>query len=212
MTKKLFIALFAITIATTVSAQQEEKNVITTWGVKAEANLSGFIVSGTSLVDSEMGFGGTGGGFVNIQLSEHFALQGELLYHFKSSQFDRQDIKGDYQYWGMEIPFYAVYLRELRNNGRIYAGIGPYAEFGFSAELKRNNEKIDLYEKDDATEVSAMNDFNSGFGVMLGYEFPCGIQLNVGYKISITNILDANSSSLTLLPNAVSIGVGYRFR
>lgn len=82
-----------------LNAQESNKkhlDVKATWGgIKAEANISNFFISGTSVIDSKMKLGFTGGGaFLNLEFSEHFALQGELIYHYKSSDFDREDLKG----------------------------------------------------------------------------------------------------------------------
>ncbi|MDR3339033.1 MAG: PorT family protein [Candidatus Symbiothrix sp.] len=191
-----------------VNAQNDIPNAAKiTGGLKAETNLSNFILSGMSDAKSKMNFGATFGGFLNLDVSKYFAIQGELLYHYKSSDLVRNGIKSEYQYWGIEIPIYAMFQWKTNENRRAYIGIGPYTEFGFSAKMRRDGETIDLYEKD----KSAMLDSNSGFGVIVGYEFARRIQINAGYKISITNILDGNSSSVTLLPAAISLGIGYRF-
>ncbi|MDR2955244.1 MAG: PorT family protein [Prevotella sp.] len=214
MKKIIFILILATTFCSILVAQEKDKylDIKVTWGVKAEVNISGFFVSGMSEISSKMRTGGTGGGFINVELTKLFALQGEILWHYKSSDFIRQGNKGDFQYWGTEIPMYAMFRWNLKNDRRVYIGIGPYGEFGYSAKLKRAGKTIDLYEKDKATELSAMEDFNSGFGVTAGYEFANGLQINVGYKVSITNVLDANSSSIKMHPETVSIGLGYRFK
>lgn len=204
--KVVFMIFFIVIGLPCLNAQdqvREEEKV--TWGIKAEANMSNFLVSGLSGSESKMKLGFTAGGFLNYNITEHFALQGELIYHYKSSDFLYDGQNNVYQYWGMEIPIYAMIYQKLSHGGRIYAGVGPYAEFGFSAELKQDGKKRNLY--DDA----AMNDFNSGFGIIVGYELPSQFQINAGYKVSVTNILDTNSSSATFLPVAVSLGIGYRF-
>jgi hypothetical protein len=196
----------------TLKAQNENhKPAQISWGLKAEANYSGFLVSGTSIIESKVKPGGTFGGFFHVELSEYFALQGELQFHYKSSRMDRDGMKGDFRYWGMEIPAYIMYQKKFRNKTRLYTGVGPNAEFGFAAKLKRGTEKINPYEKDKSTDISAMKDSGAGFGFILGYEFVNGIQINTGYKISVTNILDANSSSFTLRPHSFNIGIGYHF-
>jgi hypothetical protein len=183
-----------------INAQNDEA---ITGGLKAESNLSNFILSGISDVKSKMNFGATFGGFLNLDVSNYFALQGELLYHYKSSDLVRNDIKNKYQYWGIEIPIYVMFQWKTNENRRAYIGIG----FGFSTKMRREGETIDLYEK----EEFAMFDSNFGFGIIIGYEFACRIQINTGYKISVTNILDDNSGSITLRPAAISLGIGYRF-
>jgi len=216
MKKKVIYSVIVFLFCVIHIHAQEDKqiNIKTTWGIKTEMNISGFFVSGTHMIDSKMKPGFSAGAFLNLEFTENFALQGDLLYHYKTSGFDRQDIKGKYRYWGMEIPVYAIYQWKLNKGNRFYMGVGPYAEFGFSANLKRGSQKIDLYEKEgnSESEISAMKDSNVGFGIMAGHEFPNGLQINIAYKVGVTNILDANSNSFSLLPSTISLGIGYRFR
>ncbi|MDR2385727.1 MAG: PorT family protein [Tannerella sp.] len=197
---------------TGASAQNEiQDKSLFAKGLKMESNFSNFILSGTSEVASRKGIGATFGGFLNLNVSKHFAVQGEVLYHYKSSGINRNGEKSKFQYWGMEIPVYAVYQWKFKNSSRLYAGLGPYTEFGFSAEIKRDNKWTDLYQKNDTSDIPIMFSSNSGFGLMAGYEFALGLQLNAGYKVSITNVLDAGSSAFSMFPKTLSLGVGYRF-
>jgi hypothetical protein len=95
--------------------------------------------------------------------------------------------------------------------GRAYIGLGPYGEFGLSATVTHEGEKIDLYEKDRTTDFSLMNDFNSGFGVIAGYEFACGIQVNATYRASVANVLEYDNSKRAMHPHALSFGIAYHF-
>lgn len=199
------IVLFSIGLSYAKAQQSHSSQVKTTWGLKAEANISNFYLSGIPDAKSKMNAGFAAGGFLNFDFTKHFALQGALLFNNKTSDFELNGQSGKYSYWGVEIPIYAVVKWDLPNQGRIYAGAGPYTEFGFSANLKNQDGKRDLYDH------AAMKDNNTGFGLMLGYEFPTGIQINAGYKVSVTNIIDANSSKATLLPSTLTLGVGYRF-
>jgi opacity protein-like surface antigen len=212
MKKKILTAIIiAGTGMANISAQNDfKKESLLTGGLKLEANLSNFILSGTS-VTAKKNLGVTFGGFLNLDISKHFALQGELIYHYKSSDLSRDDEKNKFQYLGMEIPMYAVYQWKFKNRARLYAGLGPYTEFGFSARVKKDGKWIDLYKKNEATDMSIMFDTNSGFGLMAGYEFASGLQMNIGYKVSITNVLDANSASFSMFPQTISLGIGYRF-
>ncbi|MCL1932373.1 MAG: PorT family protein [Candidatus Azobacteroides sp.] len=179
------------------------------FGLKGETDFSNFILVDANGFQSRIKTGASLGGFLQMELQEHFALQGDFLFHYKTSELNRENQKGDYQYFGNEIAIYGIGKWRL-DKGKIYVGIGPFSEFGFSSTLKRNSEKIDLYKKDEARDIPFMQDFNSGFGIMLGYEFQCGFQINAGYKISITNVLDPNSSSFSMFPNTLSFGIGYR--
>jgi hypothetical protein len=196
------------------SAQAETfKDVSITGGVKAEANLSGFILSGMPDVKSKMNIGATAGGFLNWSISEHFAIRGELLYHYKSSNFTRGEAESKYQYLGMEVPIYAVFQQTNSRDGHYYIGFGPYTEFGLSAKIHQNGKTIVLYKKngDETDGISALYDSNSGFGIIIGYEFACRLQVNTSYKLSITNVLNNADNSDVMLPVGISLGLGYRF-
>ena len=211
--RKLFFAIliFAATIKGIYAQNKNDGQVKTTWGIKTEFNSSGFIISKTSDVAGEMKIGASGGGFVNFEIAEHFALQGELMYHYRTSDINISGLHRDFRFWGMQIPIYAIYQWKFARECKFYAGLGPYAEFGFDAKLKWAGEKLDLYKKDVTTEVSTMKDSDVGFGIIIGYEFAKGIQVNVDYKIGVTNILDANISALKMFPHAAGLGIGYRF-
>lgn len=212
MKQKLIVMFLFIMCTIGAHAQKAGHDTKTTWGIKAETNLSGFFISETSAISSSMNVGVTAGWFVNFEFNDYWALQGNLLFHYKESALDRQNLPGKYTYWGSEIAIYAMFQRKFQRGDRIYVGLGPYSDFGFDARLKRGNEKIDLYKKDGASEVSAMQDFDSGFGILLGYEFRNGVQINAGYKVGVTNILDANSSEFKLIPHSVTLGIGFRFK
>ena len=210
--KKTLLTVTLIGTVFVMSAQDKpQKTVKTTGGVKIETNFSNFLVSGVSGAKSTIKTGTTLGGFLRWDATKCFFIQGELLFHYKTSDFVFNHVKSEFRYAGVEIPIYAVWNWRFKEDELFYVGIGPHSEFGFAAQMKRNGEKINLYEKDDETELSAMKDFNSGFGIIIGYEFAYGIQISACYKISITNVLDANSSEATVLPQAISLGVAYRF-
>ena len=179
-----------------------------TGGVKAEANTSNFILSDLEPMKSKLGMGASIGGFTKIDLSQNFAIQPELLLHFKSSTSEIGNSEDDFRYWGAEIPVYALGQWNC-GTGRLYAGVGPYAAVGFSA--KYDNSDFDLYEKIGTTDKTTLRRFDFGFGATFGYEFDNGIQINAGYKIGVLNAMDAGRDNASMLPQTVSLGLGYRF-
>ncbi|MDR0835532.1 MAG: PorT family protein [Tannerella sp.] len=212
--KKIILTavLFGLCLQPIRAQTKIEEAETLTWGLKAEANLSNFILSGLpDNAKSTMQAGASGGGILNVKISERFAVQGDLLFHFKSSVLDINGTKNDFHYWGEELAIYAMMQLIKCNSGRAYVGIGPYSEFGFSATNKVGGKTTDLYEKDEETGVSLMGTSNSGFGIMIGYEFNCGIQINAGYKASITDVLEKHNNKASLFPTAISLGIGYRF-
>lgn len=206
--RKLSILIFTLLLLgiVTVNAQElSHTHIRTTWGVNAEANLSNFYMSHIQNAKSTMNVGFTAGANVNIDFTKHFALRVGLGYNYKNSDYKYNGVNGEYQHWGMEIPVYAIAKWDLPNKGRIYCGGGPYTEFILSATVKKGGTTTNL------TKIAAFKESNNGFGIIVGYELPSGLQFNAGYKLSVTNILDENSSNGTLLPATISFGIGFRF-
>ncbi len=193
----LGFGLFQTTNAQTISV-----------GVKAEGNFSNFTLSDLDGVSSNMGAGASIGGFLNVQFHPNFALQPELFVHYKSSELEEPAFTNDYQYWGVELPIYAVGQMQL-GNGKGYIGIGPYVGFGISAKFKAGD--VDLYKKDSQTDKAAMNRFDFGGAAMIGYEFANKIQINASYKLGFIDILDAAKDQSSMFPQTINVGVGYRF-
>ncbi|HBG41588.1 MAG TPA: hypothetical protein DDZ96_09235 [Porphyromonadaceae bacterium] len=210
--KKIMLSLalmVGLGTATQVSAQKVDL------GVKADANMSNFILSDLDNVESNLGFGASLGGFAKINFTDHFALQPELLFHFKTSEIKNNPAGNsfeDYQYFGAEIPVYAVGQMNL-GSGTGYIGVGPYVGLGFDARYKSDNdnaEDLKLYKEYD-NKKSALQRFDFGAGIMIGYEFEAGIQINAGYKIGVIDALNAGKDDATMLPQTISLGLGYRF-
>lgn len=219
MKKKLFISAILIGLgmmnvqAQTMTHDKEKatQKIKLTGGAILEANLTNFIHSGIDKGSSDMKMGASIGGFLNLGLSSPFSIQGEMLFHYKTSYFNWNSHAGKYQYWGVEIPIYAMYSWNVRSNNQLYVGIGPYTNFGLGARFKEGGQKIDVYEKEENTGLPIMKDSDTGFGIKLGYELTSGLQFNVAYKVSVTNIIDANSSSVKMKPQTFAFGIAYRW-
>lgn len=176
-----------------------------------ETSMTGFIHSGFTDGNCSMKTGFSAGGFANLGISRHFSVQGELSFQHRHSEFRWKHSSGCYRYWGVEIPIYAMYRCTFANGGGVHVGIGPYTNFGLDAMFKTASGKMDLYEKDKDTGLPPMKDSDTGFGIKAGYEFLCGLQLNVSFKTSVTNIIDTNSSQVKMRPMTFGAGVAYRF-
>ena len=117
----------------------------------------------------------------------------------------------DYQYFGAEIPVYAVGQMNL-GTGKGYIGVGPYVGFGFDARHKADGmDDIKLYEEIGNTGEYIMQRWDVGAGIMLGYEFSNNLQINAGYKIGFLDGLGVGSDDATMLNQTISLGIGYRF-
>ena len=182
-------------------------------GLKLNANVSNFILNDIDYMKSKLGVGVTIGGFGTIQFRDNFAFQSEVLLHFKNSVLENESNGGemDFQYFGIEIPLYAVGQFDM-GNGKALIGIGPYAGFGIDARYKASGaDDIKLYDEIDNTNESSLQRWDIGAGLLVGYEFSNKLQINAGYKIGFIDALDAGKDNATMLNQAISLGLGYRF-
>ena len=178
-----------------------------TGGLKLEGNGTNFLLSDMSGTKSEIGFGGTFGGFVKIDLAKNFAIQEDILFSYSSSKLTQKGLEDTYEYFGVEVPIYFMGQWGLASGGRFYAGVGPYLGVGFQAKLKDSD--IDLYKKYDGNDPF-MKRINFGGAAQIGYELPNGLQFNASYRIG-ANALDAGKDDSKMNPQTVLLGVGYRF-
>ena len=176
-------------------------------GLKLESNGTNFLLSDMPDAKSELGFGGTFGGFIKIDLSENFAIQEDILFSYSSSKLKQNRIEDTYEYFGIEVPIYFMGQWKTASGGRFYGGAGPYFGIGIQAKLKDSD--IDLYKKQDGNEPF-LKRVNFGAATQVGYELPNGLLFNASYKIGL-NALDAGKDDSKMLPQTVSLGLGYRF-
>jgi hypothetical protein len=176
-------------------------------GLKLEGNGTNFLLSDMSDTKSEIGFGGTFGGFIKIDLSENFAIQEDILFSYSSSKLKQNRVEDTYEYFGMEVPIYFMGQWKTASGGRFYGGVGPYFGVGFQAKLKDSD--IDLYKKQDGNDPF-LKRINFGGAAQMGYELSNGLQFNASYRIG-ANTLDAGKDDSKMLPQTISLGLGYKF-
>lgn len=215
--KMIVCLLFAASFASASVAQdvggdkKGEQKIKFTGGPIVEMNASGFIHLGIAGGRSEMEIGANVGGFLDMGIADWFSVQCGMVFQYKTSRQSWRQESGRFEYVGVEVPVYAMFHVPLRGGGRFSVGVGPYTDFGFSASYKVGGHSLDVYEKNDATGLPAMKDNDTGFGFKLGYEFNSGLQVNATYRVSVTNVIDANSNKAKMYPQAMSVGVAYRF-
>ena len=206
-TKIFLFALCALLASPQVNAQT---NV--SFGIKAELNWPKVALDDShNIFNSTTITSGLGiGGFAKIDFGEYFAIQPELFLLCQSFPETKyiymdQDLHTtrnetiSHGAWGIEIPVYAVGQLPLKNGDRIYLGFGPYYGLSFGSEHIVNND----------TEKNAIHREDFGLAIMGGYEFPFGLQINVGYKYQLTH-RHVNYKHTTI-NGAISVGAGYRF-
>lgn len=197
--------LMTVALMMGLSATQINAQTVT-GGIKVEGNMSNFILKDID-AESKIGFGVTAGGYGKIEFSENFALQPEVLLHFKNSEMENEMTNNtvDFQYFGVEVPIYAVGYTKL-GNGKGFLGVGPYMGFGIDAIYKSDGASdVDLYED------NIMQRWDLGAGATLGYEFENKLKISAGYKMGFINALDEDESDASMLNQTISVGLGYRF-
>jgi len=181
-------------------------------GIKVDANMSNFILSDMNGMKSKMGFGVTAGGYTKFEFGENFALQPEILLHFKNSKMEVKSTgnETDFQYFGVELPVYAVGQFNL-GSGKAFIGAGPYLGLGIDARYKaKGMDDVKLY-KEYNGQKSEMQRWDVGAGAMLGYELSNRMQVTATYKIGFIDALNANKDNASMLNQTISLGLGYRF-
>ena len=176
------------------------------FGVKGEANMTSFDLDSDAVYSgSKWGVGGSAGGFMKYDFGNWFALQADLMFRYRTADLESKATgsTSGFRSYHFELPLFAIFQLEV-GNGKLYAGIGPYAGYGLSAKTG----STDMYKKD-AAGSRPMRPFNYGAAAMLGYEFAKHWQVNASYlsEYGIGSIGDITSSR----GHTLSIGLGYRF-
>ena len=179
-------------------------------GIKVNVGPSNFVIRDMPDYRSQMGFSMLAGGFLKLE-TRSFALQYELLIHYRSSQMQDTIVqtKTNYQYWGLELPIYIMGQIHTKA-GKIFIGAGPYVGFGIDA--KQDPKNVNLYRKDNTTGKAIMQRWDFGLGTMLGFEFNNGISINIGcYQGGLINVLSAEKNNRNMKNQAINFGIGYKF-
>jgi len=202
--KKMFLLGLSILMTTGLVIVNAQTPI--NYGVKAEANMSNFLLTDLDNQSSTMKLGPTLGGFMNIGVHENFSIQPEVMLFYRQSKMETGSVKDDFRQWGMQVPVYFL-GQTYTNSGKFYAGVGPYLGLGFDAKYKDADK--DLYKK--VNGKTDMNRWDFGLGALVGYEFSNGVQVNAGYQLGLIDQLDALKDDASMRNQAVSLGVGYRF-
>ena len=160
----------------------------TRFGIKAEANMSNYILDEMAGWKSEFGFGASVGWFSRVSLCNFFALQPEMLFHLKQSEFKIDGTKNDFRLAGMEVPVYAVFQLVGAKNNRAFIGVGPYGQVGFVAKNRTLDQNY--YKNFIRKGNSFMQIGDVGCAAMIGFEFRFGLQINASYKYGFINQLN----------------------
>ena len=186
--KKLFCFVAAILILSIAKAQE------THFGVKAGVNVASVEVEDGDDLNSKAGL--HVGGLAHIHISQHFALQPELVFSMQGGKAeDNDDVKLKLNY--INVPVLAQYM--INDGFRLQTG--PQLGFLVGAESKVGDVEVDR--KDNYSTI----DFSWAFGA--GYLFPSGFGVDARYNHGISNISDV--SGVEVRNRVFQFGLFYQF-
>ncbi|MGN7820377.1 porin family protein [Chitinophaga sp. 22536] len=191
MRKFLFASLAAMAVATGTYAQKK-----VTYGLKGGLNLSNN--------NAEFDFFRAGiyaGGFTEIKLNKHWAIQPELLYYRNQSpglvylaaddHLARGKRKEDY----IAIPLIVKYYIKPK----LYVEAGPEVNFLLNA-------KEDVPGRSYNT-IGHYNRLNVSGSIGVGYQLPHGFGVNARYSLGV----QSPDAGATTYNNTAKIGITYTF-
>lgn len=203
------------------SLDQERLPKKVTGGVLLGGNFSNYIMhQEQQYASSHMMAGFDMGGFLHFQVTQHFAIQGELLFTTAQNLFQNDPNYSQYGYklWslGFNIPVYFMGQFGNMQKGYLRFGAGPYTHNVFASNLGRQEL---ISEETDQKKYVSLFENHSGLQAILGYEFPLGILINFTYGISLSDVAtfyatheQASLDKVSMYPQKLALMVGYRFK
>lgn len=183
---------FAVCLLTMQIARSQVK-----FGLKAGVNLSTQAISGmnvTSTAESKTDF--NAGVLANVNISETFIFQPELVYSGQGSGTTNSSGKLDYNYLNVPV------LLKFQHPTGFFIETGPQLGILLSAKFKTNNSTVDEKAYVKSTDLAWV------FGG--GYKIPdLNLGLDFRYNLGLTNIQDG--SIVTVKNQVIQIGVFYIF-
>lgn len=185
---KKIIFPFAAILAFTLSSNAQKTN----FGVKLGYNSSSVEVADGADYDAKSGI--HVGGLAHIHISDHFAVQPELVFSTQGGESGNTKLKLNY----INFPVLAQYMFK----GGFRLQTGPQLGFLVSSEMKFGNVQVDI---DDA-----YNSIELAWALGAGYVFSSGIGIDARYNIGLTDITDATNSKAK--NRVFQVGLFYQFR
>ena len=186
--KKLLLSLTLIFTSVTITNAQETK-----FGIKGALNLATITAE-----DTEIKVGGAFGGFVEIKISDKFAIQPEITYSIQGANAKSVDAGFDVNY--INIPVMAKFFV----TEKFSLELGP--QIGFVTSAKARYEKLS---------ADAKNFINStDFGINFGMAFDVSENVNIGFRYNaglsevLKNIPDGENAGKN---SVIQLGLGYKF-
>lgn len=201
--KKIFVILSALLLASAVTAQNYEKNIL---GVRAGLNLSSYTFSsgGASIsTDSRAAY--------HVAVSDQILLCSKLPFYLETglgfSSRGGKIMNANFRPSYLQVPVLINYHFNF-NDFSIQPFAGVYYGLGIGGKVKVEGQKGDIFGDDGGLK-------RSDFGVRLGAGFTWKrIYLGAAYEIGCMNIVKDSlfdDGSLKMHNNCFTLSVGYNF-
>ena len=236
MKRLLFLLLVLPLTFAPLLAQDDEEEFYRYHPVRAglllQANLAGEqMYIAEAVLSAYPGAGAEAGGFVDYQLARRLLVEVQCVLALQSGTYVAAEADPGFLLWnregtfsrvadmrllGMDIPLYLVGLFPA-GSGAFRLGAGPFTHLTFRAWSPGDKDFVTPYKRvysvDDVTGKPRylLGDSHAGIGVLLGYEFGSGLQINLAGKYSLIDIINYESERSYAHPYKLSLGVGYRF-
>jgi hypothetical protein len=195
------------TTTTTTTTSTSKADV--SFGIKASANLSGFMTRNTDNYQTNMKPGGSAGIFLKLE-SNAFAFHYELWLRYKTFEMKNAGSQTltDCQYWSLELPLY--FMGQIKTGvGKVFIGGGPYVSLGLDGKQTPGNSS--MFNKDATTGKPFMKRWDFGLGATAGFEFNNGMIIFSRYQFGLLNALNVGSDNASFKNQTAGFGVGYKF-
>lgn len=105
---------------------------------------------------------------------------------------------GDTRFYYLEVPLYATYWANLKDNGKVFGGLGPYFAYGLGSSFGSKG---------------SFNPFDAGVSARAGYKMFNSFSFSLGYDYGLVNISKGGGPNKETAQNrSISFNVGYPLR
>jgi hypothetical protein len=182
------------------------------FGIKTGLNLANASGDDADALDTKMRASFHVGGYLTFDVSEHFAIQPELLYNSVGSKFEESfsdpdfgniDIDATFKLEYISVP--VMFLYKVNDQFNIQAG--PQAGFLVSAKAKAKGTAFgqSVSGSEDVKDEFKSVDFGVNFGVGVNFD---RISASARYCLGLVNVIDEDEADYK--NNAIQLSVGYK--
>jgi len=197
MKKKILTIVSVFAVAMAVQAQTPAKSPAGDFrfGFKGGYNLANI---GGDVEDNKSLSGFHLGGFVEIPVSEKFAIQPEVLYSAQGAKYKETDFGVTYE-WKTKLDYINIpVMAKYYVLDQLSIEAGP--QFGFLVKAEADGEDYKEYTKS----------FEFGLGIGASYYFTENFFAGARYNLGLSNIAK-DSGDFKIHNNVLQVSVGYRF-